>query len=139
MTRFCFLVALMLLSSSAYAGDSFSFVVGGRRIHIDASRHCRSTSCASVSVSRNRDRYDDDDREDDRDDRDRNRDDRYDDDRDDRRTSESTRTLPPTPAGVAPPPVQRVAAPPPAVYRPAGEAIVVVETAAAVETRPPRS
>jgi uncharacterized protein DUF2147 len=126
MTRFCFLVALMLLSSSAYAGDSFSFVVGGHRIHIDASRHCRSTSCASVSVSRNRDRYDDDDREDDRDDRDRNRDDRYGNDRDDRRTSESTRTLPPTPVVAAPPPAQRVAAPSPAVYRPAATATQIV-------------
>ena len=62
MKRFCFLAVLMLLGPSAYAGDSISFVVGGHRIHIDASRHCRSTSCASVSisgVSHNRDRYDD--------------------------------------------------------------------------------
>jgi hypothetical protein len=132
-TRFCFLVALMLLSSSAYAGDSFSFVVGGRRIHIDAARHCRSTSCASVSVSsisRDRGRYDDRDRNDDDDDRyddrDRNRDGRYgnDRDRDDRRTNEPTRTLPPTPVGAAPP-VQRVAAPP-AVYRPAATATQIV-------------
>jgi hypothetical protein len=126
MTRFCFLVALMLLSSSAYAGDSFSFVVGGRRIHIDAARHCRSTSCASVSVSRNRDRYDDDDRDDDRDDHDRNRDDRYGNDRDDRRTNEPTRTLPLAPVVAAPPPVQRVTAPPPAVYKPAATATQIV-------------
>jgi len=117
MKRFCFLAALMLLSSSANAGDAISFVVGGHRIHIDASRHCRSTSCASVSVSdvsRNRDRYDDDDRYDDRD---RN---------DDRRINESTRTLPPTPVVAAPPPVQPVTVQPPAVYRPAAAATQIV-------------
>jgi hypothetical protein len=136
MKRFCFLAVLMLLGSTAHAGDSFSFVVGGHRIHIDASRHCRSTSCASVSisgVSRNRgryddrDRYDDDDRNDDRD-RNRNRDDRYGNDRyrDDRGINESTRTLPPTPAVASPPPVQPVTAPPPAVYRPAAAATQIV-------------
>ena len=122
MKRFCFLIALMLLSSCAYAGDSISFTVGGHRIQIDASRHCRSTSCASVSVSgdsRNRDRYDERGRSDDRgryDDDDRYNDDRY---RDDRRSSEPTRTLPLAPVVTAPP-VQPVAsAQPPAVYRPA--------------------
>ncbi|MBR1250581.1 DUF2147 domain-containing protein [Bradyrhizobium sp. AUGA SZCCT0169] len=125
MERFCFLAALMLLSPSADAADSISFVVGGHRIQIDASRYCRSTSCASVSISgtsRNRIRYNDRDRYDDRgryDDRDRyNDDDRH---RDDRRISESTRTLPTAPAA-APPSVQSVAAPPPAVYRPAAAA-----------------
>ncbi len=43
MKRFGFFVVLMLLGSPAYAG-SFSFVVGGHRIHIEAPRHCRSTS-----------------------------------------------------------------------------------------------
>src|SRR4029079_19755230 len=64
MKRYWLLAALMLLSPSAYA-DSSSFVVGGHRIHVEASRHCRSPSCASVSISgihRSRDRYDDDDR-----------------------------------------------------------------------------
>ena len=79
-----------------------------------------------MSVSRNRDRYDDDDREDDRDDRDRNRDDRYGNDRDDRRTNEPTRTLPLAPVVAAPPPVQRVTAPPPAVYKPAATATQIV-------------
>jgi uncharacterized protein (DUF2147 family) len=65
MKRFCALAVLMLLSSSAYAGESFSFSVGGHRIHIEAPRHCRSTSCVSVSIPgvyetrRSRDRYDD--------------------------------------------------------------------------------
>jgi uncharacterized protein (DUF2147 family) len=50
MKRICSLVVLMLLSSSAHAGNSFSFVVGGHRIHIGAARHCRSTSCVFVSI-----------------------------------------------------------------------------------------
>ncbi|MFH1343742.1 MAG: DUF2147 domain-containing protein [Pseudomonadota bacterium] len=50
MKRFCFLAVLMVLSSSAHAGNSFSFVVGGHRIRIEAPRHCRSPSCISVSI-----------------------------------------------------------------------------------------
>ncbi|QWG24605.1 DUF2147 domain-containing protein [Bradyrhizobium sediminis] len=50
MKRFWFLVVLMALSSSADAGNSLSFVVGGHRIRIEAPRHCHSTSCISVSI-----------------------------------------------------------------------------------------
>ncbi len=50
MKRFYSLVVLMLLSSSAHAGQSLSFVVGGHRIHIEAARHCRSASCLFVSI-----------------------------------------------------------------------------------------
>jgi hypothetical protein len=50
MKRFFGLVALMLLTTSAEAGQ-ISFSVGGHRIRIEAPRHCRSSSCASVSVS----------------------------------------------------------------------------------------
>jgi Uncharacterized protein conserved in bacteria (DUF2147) len=50
MRRFCLLALLTLLSSSAQAG-SFSFSVGGHRIHIESPRYCRSSSCASVSIS----------------------------------------------------------------------------------------
>lgn len=65
MKRFCCLVALMVLSSSAQAGSSLSFVVGGHRISIEAPRNCRSASCVAVSVPgiyetrRGRDRNDD--------------------------------------------------------------------------------
>jgi hypothetical protein len=65
MKRFCYLTVLMVLSSSAYAGNSFSFVVGGHRIRIDAPRYCNSPSCVSVSIPgiyqtrRARDRDDD--------------------------------------------------------------------------------
>ena len=64
MKRLCFLAVLMVLSSSAYAGRSISFKVGGHRVHIESSRHCRSVSCASMSISRRlnwrRDRYEGD-------------------------------------------------------------------------------
>jgi uncharacterized protein (DUF2147 family) len=49
MKRFCSLLALMALSSSAHA-DSYSFVIAGHTIHIEAPRHCRSVSCVSVSI-----------------------------------------------------------------------------------------
>jgi len=59
--RFFYLIVLMVLSSSAYAGHSFSFVVGRHRVHIEAPRHCHSPSCLSVSIPEIRetlDRYD---------------------------------------------------------------------------------
>ncbi|HEY3029946.1 MAG TPA: DUF2147 domain-containing protein [Bradyrhizobium sp.] len=59
--RFCCFIALMLLSSSAYAGHTFSFVVGRHRVRIEAPRHCHSPSCLSVSIPEIRetlDRYD---------------------------------------------------------------------------------
>src|SRR5712671_5632075 len=68
MKRLFCLVVLTLLSSSALA-DSIAFSVGGHRIRIEAPRNCRSTSCASISVSglfesrHGRDRFDDDDRD----------------------------------------------------------------------------
>jgi hypothetical protein len=50
MQRFVYLVGLMVLSSSACAGESFSFVVAGHRIRIEAPSHCNSPSCVSVSI-----------------------------------------------------------------------------------------
>ena len=67
MKRFFYLVVLMALSSSAQAGNSFSFVVAGHRITIEAPGDCNSPSCVSVSIpgiypSRGeRDRYDEND------------------------------------------------------------------------------
>jgi len=66
MKRFCFLAVLIALTSSAHAGRSISFSVGSHRVHIESSKHCRSFSCASMSISkrldwrRKRDRYNDD-------------------------------------------------------------------------------
>jgi uncharacterized protein (DUF2147 family) len=65
MKRLGYLVVLMALSSSAHAGDTLSFVIGGHRVTIDAPRNCRSASCVSVSIPgiyqtrRKRDRDDD--------------------------------------------------------------------------------
>jgi uncharacterized protein (DUF2147 family) len=120
MRRFCFLAVLMVLSPCAHAGGSFSFSIGGHRIHIESSAHCRSTSCASVSVSgiyqsrRNRDRYDDDNR-----------------DTVDpvKAPAAPTPTVSPTVAPASNPAVPpAVAVPPPAVFKPA--AIVTQAVAA---------
>jgi Uncharacterized protein conserved in bacteria (DUF2147) len=51
MKRLCSLAALMVLASSACSAEPISFSVGGHRVRIEAPRNCRSTSCASVSVS----------------------------------------------------------------------------------------
>ena len=59
--RFFYVIVLMVLSSSAYAGHTFSFVVGRHRVRIEAPRHCHSPSCFSVSIPEIRetlDRYD---------------------------------------------------------------------------------
>ena len=58
MKRFAGLMVLMALTTPAYAG-SYSFVIAGRHIHVEASRHCRSLSCVSWSeITRKRDRDD---------------------------------------------------------------------------------
>ncbi|SDN62763.1 DUF2147 domain-containing protein [Afipia sp. GAS231] len=122
MKRIYWLAGLMALSSPAYAGSSISFSVGGHRIHIEASPHCRSTSCASVSVSgiydsrRRRDRFDDDD-------------------------AAPAKPASPTPQMIAPPapPANNLPAPtvvvsaPPTVYKPAA-----VATQIAAAPPPPR-
>jgi Uncharacterized protein conserved in bacteria (DUF2147) len=59
--QFFYLLVLTVLSSSAHAGHTFSFVVGRHRVHIEAPRHCHSPSCLSVSIPEIRetlDRYD---------------------------------------------------------------------------------
>jgi uncharacterized protein (DUF2147 family) len=119
MKRLYFLAALMAFIPSAHAGSSISFSVGGHRIHIEASPHCRSTSCASVSVDSRRkgDRFDDD-------------------------SAAPVKPAPPAPQTVtpsAPPanvqPAQTiVASPPPAVYKPAAAA---TQTVAAPPPPPP--
>lgn len=109
MKRFCFLAVLMALSSSAYAGKSISFSVGSHRVHIESSRHCRSVSCTSMSISRKLDW--------------RRKRDRHDDDRG--VTAPAKPPVPSAPQTVSPPPAPPattapaktiVTAPPPAVY-----------------------
>jgi uncharacterized protein (DUF2147 family) len=50
MKRLFAIAALLLASSAAHAGDSYSFEIGGRTIHIDAPSGCDSPSCVSVSI-----------------------------------------------------------------------------------------
>jgi uncharacterized protein (DUF2147 family) len=62
MKRFGYLAILMVLSSSANAAGSYSFVVRGHRISVEATRHCRSLSCVSFhEARRERDGSDDPD------------------------------------------------------------------------------
>ena len=107
MKRFCFLAVLIALSSSAYAGRSISFSLGGHRVHIESARHCRSLSCASMSISRRLDW--------------RHRRDRYNDDRDvavpAKPAPSAPQTIsPPAPPATTAPAKTIVSAPPPAVY-----------------------
>ena len=118
MKRFCFLAVLMALSSSAHAGRSISFSVGSHRVHIESSRHCRSVSCASMSISRKLDW--------------RRKRDRYKDDRD---MAVPVKPVPPAPQTISPPappattaPAKTiVAAPPPAVYTTAASRSHIVD------------
>jgi uncharacterized protein (DUF2147 family) len=41
--------ALLMVSTSAHAGNGFSFEINGQKIHVDAARNCSSLSCISVS------------------------------------------------------------------------------------------
>jgi uncharacterized protein (DUF2147 family) len=118
MKRFCFLAVLMALSSSADAGGSISFSVGGRRVHIESSRHCRLGTC--VSVSRSLDW--------------RHKRDRHDDERDARVPAKPvppapqtvTPPVPPAPPATTAPTKTIVTAPPPAVYTPAASTTQIV-------------
>jgi uncharacterized protein DUF2147 len=60
MKRISVALLLTLLSSTAYA-SGYSFAIGGHRIHIEASRHCRSLSCVSWSEGGSRRLHRDDD------------------------------------------------------------------------------
>jgi uncharacterized protein (DUF2147 family) len=50
MKRLIAFATLLLASSAAHAGDSYSFEVGGRTIHIDAPSGCDTPSCVSISI-----------------------------------------------------------------------------------------
>ncbi|MGY3030903.1 hypothetical protein ACVIIV_000073 [Bradyrhizobium sp. USDA 4354] len=45
------LIALMAIAPAAQAG-SYSFSIGGHRLHVEAPRNCRSASCVTVSSNR---------------------------------------------------------------------------------------
>jgi uncharacterized protein (DUF2147 family) len=50
MKRLIVLATLLLASSAAQAGDSYTFEVGGHTIHIDAPSGCNSPACVSISI-----------------------------------------------------------------------------------------
>lgn len=50
MKRFIALAALMVTSTVAQAGDTYSFDIGGRTIRIEKPRDCDDASCVSVSI-----------------------------------------------------------------------------------------
>lgn len=50
MKKLLVLAAVLMASSAAHAGDSFSFDIGGRTVHIDAPKGCDSPSCVSISI-----------------------------------------------------------------------------------------
>ncbi|MBR0899775.1 DUF2147 domain-containing protein [Bradyrhizobium tropiciagri] len=54
MKRCCLLVALLLFTSLAHAGEGISFSIGGHRVHLDSAR-CRTLSCVSVTGTSRRD------------------------------------------------------------------------------------
>jgi len=113
MKRLWFFVVLMALCSSAYAGGSISFTVRGHRVHIESSRHCRSTSCASVWVSGVNERRT-----------------RSISDREDvtpvRTAPPVSQTVSPPPAPATTPPAQTIVASPPTIYKPAASTTQIV-------------
>jgi uncharacterized protein (DUF2147 family) len=112
MKRIGLVAVLMLHGSSAHAGNSFSFSVGGRQIHIESSRHCRSTSCASVSITGIHDSH--------------RRDDDGDSDNSAVKTpSQDTSSTQPAPVGNVPAPLA-IAAPPPSLLKPAATVTQIV-------------
>jgi uncharacterized protein (DUF2147 family) len=127
MKRLCFLAVLMALSSSAQAGRSISFSLGGHRVQIESSRHCRSISCTSMSISRRPDW--------------RRKRDRYEGDRDATVPAKPVPSVPQTvsppapPAITAPPAKTIVDVPPPATYTTAASRSQIV--AAPPPTEPP--
>jgi uncharacterized protein (DUF2147 family) len=51
MKKLAIVATLLLATSSAYAGNSISFEIGGHRIRIEAPRNCDALSCLQVSGS----------------------------------------------------------------------------------------
>ncbi|HVV41418.1 MAG TPA: DUF2147 domain-containing protein [Nitrobacter sp.] len=50
MKKFVIAAALLLSASTAYAGESYSFEIGGRTVRIHAPTGCDSASCISISI-----------------------------------------------------------------------------------------
>lgn len=50
MTRWIALATLMLATTAAQAGETYSFEIGGRTIRIDKPRDCDDVACVSISI-----------------------------------------------------------------------------------------
>lgn len=50
MKRFAAIAAILLATTTAHAGDSYSFDIGGQTVTIDAPKDCSSADCVSVSI-----------------------------------------------------------------------------------------
>jgi uncharacterized protein (DUF2147 family) len=50
MKRFAAIAAILLATTAAHAGDSYSFDIGGQTVTIDAPKDCSSADCVSVSI-----------------------------------------------------------------------------------------
>src|SRR4051812_36134342 len=50
MKKFYILAALLMATTSAHAGNGFSFEIGGQRVRIEAPRNCADLSCIKVSA-----------------------------------------------------------------------------------------
>lgn len=50
MQRFATIAAILLATTAAHAGDSYSFDIGDKSVTIDAPEDCRSADCISISI-----------------------------------------------------------------------------------------
>lgn len=50
MKRFAAIAAILLATTSAHAGDSYSFDIGDKSVTIDAPEDCHSADCVSISI-----------------------------------------------------------------------------------------
>jgi uncharacterized protein (DUF2147 family) len=50
MKRFVAAAAILLVTTAAHAGDSYSFDIGDQSVTIDAPKDCRSADCISISI-----------------------------------------------------------------------------------------
>jgi uncharacterized protein (DUF2147 family) len=50
MKKLYVLAALLMVSTSAHAGNAISFEIGGHKIHVEAPKNCDSLSCLKISA-----------------------------------------------------------------------------------------
>lgn len=50
MTRFAAIAAILLATTAAHAGDTYSFDIGDKSVTINAPEDCRSAECISISI-----------------------------------------------------------------------------------------